>query len=530
MNMISCIKEAGQDFEWYPTTEEMLRIVADNINATERNISHHYRETLDGILDIGAGDGRALMYFRDHCECARKLMAIEKSSILAREWPSEVFPVGCDFKMQSLMDKPVQAIFCNPPYSEYEQWACKIIREGFFFSAYLVVPSRWKESTEILSALEERSLKKEVLWSGDFRDAERSARAVVDIVRLHHGMETYDGTSAIDPFAAWFSTQFQFTESNGYEESEGNALRDKALLSGRNLIEALQALYHDELSRLYGSYKAITALDVQTLKDIGVEREAIRAALREKIKGLKNKYWQELFNNLDRVTARLTSKSRDAMLKTLMASTNVDFDASNAYTVLVWVMKNANKYFDKQLVEIFKALTCQKSAIPYKSNIHWQDSSWRSMSGWDIHEGRGGKYALDYRFILDGNFYGKEWYWEADRRRVTLLQDISTIAHNLMFEGIEDADLRSEKWIPGEWHEAWFKGGTLFAAKVYKNGNLHLKFHKELMGRLNVEAGRLLGWVTSQKQANEEMGNLAERCAWGKSFALDISGVLALTA
>lgn len=531
MNLLQYIQTEGQDFEWYPTTDAMLSVVAASINASSWNVPHRYREVLTGVLDIGAGDGRALAYFKEHCK-AHRLLAIEKSSILAQQWPEDVFPVGCDFIGQSLIDKPVGTIFCNPPYSEYAQWACKIIREGFFFDAYLVIPRRWKENREVQDAIEERKLKTEVLWSGDFLNAERSARATVDIVRLHHGGDRYSGGGECDPFAAWFETQFEFNESRGFEEpgDPDASLRDKALLSGRNLVDALETLYHDELARLYASYKAITALDAQTLKDIGVEREAVRGALREKIKGLKNKYWKEVFDNLDKVTSRLTSKSRAAMLDTLMSATNVDFDASNAYTVLAWVVKNANKYFDRQLVEVFEALACKKSAIPYKSNRHWQDGSWRSMTGWEIHNGKGGSYALDYRFILDGSFYASEWRYDADRRRWTLLQDICTIARNLGFEGVMAAGLRVEGWTPGEWHECSFKGGVLFAAKVYMNGNLHFKFHKEFMGRLNVEAGRLLGWVTSQRQAEEEMGDNAAKGAWNSSFALDMANVKALAA
>lgn len=532
MNILQAIKDADQDYEWYPTTDAMLSVVAASINASSWNVPHRYREVLTGVLDIGAGDGRALAYFKGHCEGVNRLLAIEKSSILAQQWPEDVFPVGCDFMGQSLIDKPVGTIFCNPPYSEFAQWACKIIREGFFFSSYLVIPRRWKENREIQDAIEERKLKTEVLWSGDFLNADRSARATVDIVRVHHGSDRYSGGSECDPFAAWFETQFTFNESCGFEDpgDPDSSLRDKALLSGRNIVEALETLYHDELARLYGSYKSITALDAQTLKDIGVEREAVRGALREKIKGLKNKYWQEVFDNLDKVTTRLTSKSRESMLKTLMSATNVDFDASNVYTVLVWVVKNANKYFDRQLVEVFEALACKKSAIPYKSNIHWQDGSWRSMTGWDIHNGKGGSYALDYRFILDGSFYASEWRYDADRRRWTLLQDICTIARNLGFEGVMAAGLRSEGWTPGEWHECAFRGGVLFAAKVYMNGNLHFKFHKEFMGRMNVEAGRLLGWVTSQRQAEEEMGDNAAHGAWDTSFALDMASVKALAA
>lgn len=530
MNLIQAIQAAGQDFEWYPTTDEMLAVVANSIKATAWNIPHRYRDVLVGVLDIGAGDGRALRYFKEHCE-AHKLMAIEKSEILTQQWPEYVFPVGCDFMAQSLIDKPVGTIFCNPPYSEYAQWACKIIREGFFFDAYLVIPRRWKENSEIRGAIEERGLKTEVLWSGDFLHADRAARATVDIVRIAYGGDRYGNGRECDPFAAWFDGQFEFHTAPEFQETEGESLRDKALVSGRNLVEALEALYQDELARLYVSYKAITALDVQTLKDIGVEKEAIRAALREKIKGLKNKYWKEVFDNLDKVTTRLTSKSRKAMLERLMLAANVDFDASNVYTVLIWVVKNANQYFDSQLVEVFRTLTSSKSAIPYKSNRHFEDGSWRSSSSWDIREGKHGKYALDYRFVLDGHFYSGEFSrWGADSSRRELLQDLCTVARNLGFEGIYEAGLLSDKWTPGEWREAMFLGGVLFAAKVYQNGNLHFKFHKELMGRLNVEAGRLLGWVTSQRQADEEMGDNAARGAWNSSFALDMANVKALAA
>lgn len=525
--LLQSVISADQDFEWYPTTNEMLRVVANSINARAWDVPHRYREVLTGVLDIGAGDGRALRYFKDHCESLTKFMAIEKSAVLAQKWPEYVFPVGCDFMTQSLIDKPVHTIFCNPPYSEYAQWVARIVADGFFQACYFVIPQRWKDCREILDAVEIRGLQTDVLWSGNFLNAERAARAVVDIVRVSFPSGQCRDKDP-DPFVEWFDTQFTFTESETFQDTPGDTLHDKALVTGRNLIEALETLYHDELSRLHASYKAVTALEVQTLKDIGVEKEAVRSALREKIKGLKNKYWKEVFDNLDKVTSRLTSKSRKAMLEKLMSAVNVDFDASNVYTVLIWVIKNANQYFDQQLVDVFKALSCKKSAIPYKSNRHFLDGSWRSLRGWDIHQGECGSYALDYRFIIDGNFYGDSYSWNANRNRGELLQDIATIAKNLGFSGVDDATMRDDKWTPGEWREATFDKGTLFMAKVYMNGNLHLKFHREFMGRLNVEAGRLLGWLTSQAQAEQEIGDNAAQGAYGSSFALDMSSVKAL--
>ena len=64
--LIQSIQDADQDFEWYPTTDEMLRVVANSIKATAWNVPHRHRDALVGILDIGAGDGRALRYFKEH--------------------------------------------------------------------------------------------------------------------------------------------------------------------------------------------------------------------------------------------------------------------------------------------------------------------------------------------------------------------------------------------------------------------------------------------------------------------------------
>lgn len=42
--------------------------------------------------------------------------------------------------------------------------------------------------------------------------------------------------------------------------------------------------------------------------------------------------------------------------------------------------------------------------------------------------------------------------------------------------------------------------------KAFKNGNLHIKFAPDFMIKLNVEMGRLKGWVKSASHAADEMG------------------------
>ena len=79
------VKDANQDFEWYPTTEEMISVIKDDFK-------NGYQETrrfrLNGdisILDVGAGNGKVLLAFSD---IARELFAIEKSSVLVDSWMS----------------------------------------------------------------------------------------------------------------------------------------------------------------------------------------------------------------------------------------------------------------------------------------------------------------------------------------------------------------------------------------------------------------------------------------------------------
>lgn len=41
--------------------------------------------------------------------------------------------------------------------------------------------------------------------------------------------------------------------------------------------------------------------------------------------------------------------------------------------------------------------------------------------------------------------------------------------------------------------------------RAYINGNIHCKFNKEFMKKLNTEVGRLNGWIKSPKEAALEL-------------------------
>ena len=137
MTTVKILKENEQDFEWYPTTQEIIECVKKHINA----------QTYGGysILDIGAGDGRVLKALASgrNSEC----YSIEKSEILRNKQDKEIIPLGCNFWDNTLIDKNVDFIFCNPPYSEYEAWCEKIIKEANTEKGiYFVIPERYKVS------------------------------------------------------------------------------------------------------------------------------------------------------------------------------------------------------------------------------------------------------------------------------------------------------------------------------------------------------------------------------------------------
>lgn len=57
------------------------------------------------------------------------------------------------------------------------------------------------------------------------------------------------------------------------------------------------------------------------------------------------------------ITSRLTYATRTSLLATLTANTNIDFTAGNIKRIVIWVIKNANKYFDSQMLDVYDAFT-----------------------------------------------------------------------------------------------------------------------------------------------------------------------------
>lgn len=502
------LKEEQQDFEWYPTTDEILRRI-------QRDLPKPYAREGDPIysgslLDIGAGDARVL-----NALTTGDKYAIEKSRVLIERYPADIFIIGTDFLQQTLIDKQVDTIFCNPPYSEFEQWADKIIREANAHRIYLVLPDRWAtDARKALIELREGTYK--VLGKYDFENAERKARCKVELIKIDLLSEGYHSSDTIktDPFEIWFNENFkiqadQAEDLNGYNDETRKKERLQEMIGTSEIIPNLEALYREDLEKLISHYRALEDLDPELLKELNINLAGACEGLKLKIKGLKYVYWNTLFDNMTMITDRLTSKSREKLLNTLTANTSIDFSTDNAYSVIIWVIKNANQYMHDQLCELYHDMADKKNVTLYKSNHRILDDGWRYNKQDMTH------YKLDYRIIHDVyNCFG-DYGFNQDRLNDgarTFLEDIMTVARNLDFQILGGYHMpRNRAWCPGTREEFLLQDGDLFCdVKCYKNGNIHIRFMPDFMKAFNVEAARLHNWISSPEEAKEEF-NLTEK-------------------
>jgi hypothetical protein len=428
--------------------------------------------------------------------------------------------VGTDFYTTTLIDKNINYIFCNPPYSDYQNWVVKILKEGFCNTAYLIIPERWKENKAIKEVLENKDYKTEILFSGDFLNAERQARAKIDIVKINFKVKSKQNPTKFEktnPFQSWFEEFFnvKVEKTNELSDSERKSKENQfkqqikdSLIENKPLTEILIELYQEEQIKLIQNYKNLSSLDNELMTELNISLYSVMEGLRQKIQGLKNKYWKELFSRLDTITDKLTNYSRDLLLSILKENTQIDFTRDNIYAVILWVIKNANKYYDQQLIDLFYKLTKEENIKNYKSNQKtWKKEEWRYNKDNKDHS----HYTLDYRLIMDCHDAGLN-YGRFDESK-SILSDLIVVAKNLGFDTSkvyhieQDGKRRKINFFENK------KWQSLIEYKAFKNGNLHLFSNKEFIKKFNIEASRLLGWIKSPKEAYEEFNeelNLTE--------------------
>jgi len=618
--MVVVLNDGNEDFEDEIHMDQFMLMIPNsnldeidfsNLEFTEPNLTASEKVIL---LDNIKNYEKPKSYRNDSERLANRIyfekyMAIEKSQTLIDNMPNNVFVVGTDFNENTLIDKNAEYVFCNPPYSEFSQWSERIIKESNAKVIYLVIPKRWGCHGNIAHAIKQRRAKVSIVGNFDFLDSEdRKARAKVSLVKidlrgkdvkLKNGNRIKSEESRVDPFTLWFNETFPIDAKNSEEsdytmrEQKAKEHKEKvknALVNGSDLVSSLVELYNIEIEKLTTNYLKVSELDADILKELNVNVQHLLNGFREKIKGLKNQYWQEIFNNLDSITTRLTSRTRESLKSTLLSNTNIDFTTSNVRSVVIWVIKNSSKYFNSQMLEVYDDFTTGDGIRLYKSNANFMKDSWRYCKS---EKDRLGKYALDYRIVCHG--YRSDYSWERDKNILSdaqkqYIKDIVIIAKNLGFtidsiyyEGLylkekhlttfkpqRDKPLKvgtktlhgkieevyCQSHIPNENGEdvmekdgviyvyrddeehSWYQykigkeyyhedmirtdNDTFTTIRGHSNGNVHFQFNQEFIKKLNLEVGRLRGWIKTPQEAAEEFDITLEEANnyWKSTYEL----------
>lgn len=562
---LAALKQNDQDFEWYPTTNEMLdAIYEDCVTLKKRN-------DVSNFIDVGCGNAKFYTYLNSKAERDERVnynlfasyRVLEKSEIHLANLPKFARIVGTDFNESTLMDKKADAIFCNPPYSEYVTWVTRIIKEANANYIYLVIPKRWGHQVSIAKAIKARKAKVNHLGSFDFiQSEERKARAVVSVLRVdlncykYHKRRKHSDRPTVDPFGHWFYESFEIDAAKDERDVllEKNRQRtekiENAVVAGNDLISRLVQLYDQEVEHLISNYQTMSALDAELLSTFNINIEHLLENFKEKICNIKIFYWEKVFANFEMITSRLISNKRDHLMQYLTANTNIDFTQSNIRAIILWVVQHSSDYLQEQLITMHDSLFNSESIRLYRSNERVTKDTWRYLKQKEMLN-KGIKYALDYRVIAHHN-YVHEWSHDLlSETKVAHMNDIFVIAKSLGFlvddiistKSYQDTDRGVEQQIymqrsrsrvlpvgtkthQGKIEEVYEDENTLqykiedqwfnytlittdedifCTFRVYKNGNIHYKFNQKFMAKFNVEVGRLRNWIKSPEEAAQEL-------------------------
>jgi hypothetical protein len=413
------------------------------------------------------------------------------------------------------------AIFCNPPYSEFKQWVLKILNEANTRLIYFIVPERWQQDAEINQIIKERGAKTSVLAEFDFLQAERQARARVNVVKINFTDKYNDQKS--NPFKRWFNQHFKLdiAEKNSpyrfdKTQTQKKSLHNK-LVSSKDIVDSLVTFYNQAIDALLATYQSLEKIDRSIFAEMEIDLDKVMNNLIEKIENLKKLYWHELLTNTQQVSKQLTTDSRKLLFDTLSEHTSVDFNHANIRSVLIWILKNANSYIDTQLIKVVESLVDSANITGYKSNQNtFEQENWR-YTRYNMCNGEEDKkpqrYKLDYRCVISRYTAIDSSYDSINnlsKNCVTFIDDLRTIAYNLGFDISADKTAAQHEWESGKkvaFHYRDLNGDeqTLMVVKAFKNGNLHFQISQQFLCKLNVEFGRLKGWLKSKEEAAEEL-------------------------
>jgi SAM-dependent methyltransferase len=538
---IRTLQAVNEDFEFYPTTLEIMEAMRKDIWSYFRKHGNHYcakrREekgtieihiswdnqkkheslAIGSFLDIGAGDGRVLEFFG-----ARKKYGIEIARAQADDLIRKgVFLIGRNYWDVSLVEQEFGLVFSNPPFSIFDRWVNKLLSECNFCLLYLVMPVRWKNQEMITKELERYEAA--VVGEFDFSNADREARGKVNLVRVNapwikdveskHSKATYQQTLE-DSFSRWvreYIADFKEKPERDWEEE-----RQEAIALKKAPIDQLVLDYELEKQNLGEAFKAIGKLDHEIIKLMGQDKKSMLEIIKQAIEGLKSKYWRAAFNKIDPVQTRMTKKTRDRIFREIEEFKTLDFNADNIYSIVIWIINNCNIGILDQIGEVFDEMTSKEYIEGYKSNRHWTKSDWRHTDkSWKYEElPPRWKLGLDYRIVVSTYFHSYDRY--------SIVDDFIVICRNLGFP-IAEHCVPDYKIHQSEQMFFTEDGELAFSMRYYTgNRNAHLKINKKLLMKFNVEVAKIRKWMSDPGDVAEEFNVSKDEAAklWNSGMAL----------
>ncbi|MCG9576124.1 DUF4942 domain-containing protein [Vibrio tubiashii] len=540
--IVKDLKQRQEDFEFYPTTQEQIDVIKADIKL------HTYTERAIDVLDCGAGDGRVLQQLTEG-----NRYAIEISETLRRQYNDDIVVLGTDFTEQSLIDKYVHLVFSNVPYTQMNVWAPKILNEAFSNAVVLILPTRWVKSTAIQQAIASRGWEAKVLGTYTYEEADREARAVVDVIRFFSPHNKYyDGgkSHTRDPFDNYFTHTFPGIKTKGsgskgfFEESFKEQVEErlaKGFQSGstsnavslrKEEVATLVESYETDLREIYAVFETIDALPQAVFDEMEGSFENLRRNFRAKVSSLKAVYWRNMMSSLPAITSLLTTSTQKHLLARILDNQNLDFTLGNVRAVALWIVQNFTQYIDSQFIEAVSKLDDAIDVKLYKSN---RDLLVPSKKSWRWQCEAKAKYYFDYRCVLSPRYAFRESpSTDATFSTGELIVDLLAVAYNLGFDTSLNLDPMKMTFVYGETTEFYYYDHhsetkeVVFTIKVFRKGSMHVVFNKEFMIKMNVQFGRLKGWLHSAEQASDEIGIPLKKaeCAFCALESIDQNSLL----
>ncbi|MBK1884789.1 DUF4942 domain-containing protein [Luteolibacter pohnpeiensis] len=197
----------------------------------------------------------------------------------------------------------------------------------------------------------------------------------------------------------------------------------------------------------------------------------------------------------------------------MQSRTGIEFNRDNAYAVVMWVVKNANAYFDAQLIETYETMVDLANVENYVSNkrvFQWNRFRYDTAQderGTHFRLKVGHRMVLEYLGGLEGGY--SESSRGISKRAADFVCDLIVCARNLGFEVLDQGPVEHE-WKDSTARTIRFKTAagkveSLLRVRAFFNRNVHLQCHPELIHAFNVQHGKLKGWLRNDAEAAAEL-------------------------